>query len=113
MSFQKRLSNKLQSIRWSLKNRLHQSLLRRLDLELLLTTGVRVKVKSWADWIIYTSIFADNEYDAAILAAIGQKPEGTRLNVLDIGANVGFFALRVAHLMARSGTEAGNFRIIC
>jgi FkbM family methyltransferase len=113
MSFQKRLSNKVQSIRWNLKNRLHQSILQRLDLELLLTTGVRIKVKSWADWVIYTSIFADNEYDAAIHAAIDQKPMGTPLNVLDVGANVGFFALRVAHLMARTGSDAGNFRITC
>jgi FkbM family methyltransferase len=113
MSFYKRLSNKVQSIRWNLKNRLHHSILRRLDLELLLTTGVRIKVKSWADWVIYTSIFADNEYDTAIHAAIAQKPVGSPLNVLDVGANVGFFALRVAHLMAHAGSDAGNFRITC
>ena len=113
MSFYKRLSNKVQSIRWNLKNRLHKSILQRLDLELLLTTGVRIKVKSWADWIIYTAIFADNEYDTAIHAAIAKKPKGSPLNVLDVGANVGFFALRVAHLMANAGSEAGNFRITC
>jgi FkbM family methyltransferase len=113
MSFYKRLSNKARSIRWNLKNRLHQSILKRLDLELLLTTGVRIKVKSWADWIIYTAIFADNEYDTAIHAAIAQKPKGSPLKVLDVGANVGFFALRVAHVMGKAGCDAGSLRITC
>ncbi len=113
MSFRVRLANKLRAIRWNLKNRLHELILQRLDLGLLLTTGVHIKVKSWADWIIYTAIFADNEYDTAIQAAIAQKGAGASLKVLDIGANVGFFALRVAHLLAKTEREAGNFRITC
>jgi len=113
MSFRARLTNKIQSIRWKLKNRLHHYILQQLDLEFLLKTGVCIKVKSLADWVIYTDIFADNEYDIAIQAAVAQKPTGTPLKVLDIGANVGFFSLRVAHLMTQTENDAGNFRITC
>jgi FkbM family methyltransferase len=113
MSLFSRATHKLKSFQWDMKNRVYETLLRKLDLELLLDSGVRVKVASYADWTIYTAIFADNEYDEPIRAALRQTPPLVRLNVLDLGANVGFFALRVAHMLAQDQNETRDFCIAC
>lgn len=111
MSLYSRAAHKLKSIQWDVKNRVYESVLRKLDLEALLESGVRVKVANYADWSIYTSIFADGEYDPPIQAALAQTPQDSRLNVLDLGANVGFFALRVAHLLTQRGHR--EFCVVC
>ena len=52
-------------------------------------------VKSLSEWMTFCDIFVNNEYDVPILLSL---ESGKKLNVLDIGANVGHFTLRFAHL---------------
>ena len=56
-------------------------------------SGVEIFVKSPAEWVIYNDIFVDCEYDKAIDLALSSSSEQPL--ILDIGANVGFFSLRV------------------
>jgi FkbM family methyltransferase len=66
-----------------------------------LPSGLELTVEGPADWTLYNDIFADGEYDAAIHAALGDAPPERPLTVLDLGANVGYFALRFADLALR------------
>lgn len=68
-----------------------------------LPSGLEVTVESPADWTIYNEVFADGEYDAAIHQALGDAPPDRPLSVLDLGANVGYFALRLLDLALRRG----------
>lgn len=74
-------------------------------LELTWTTasGVGLRVANYNEWIIYNEIFVDGEYDAAIAAAIAGREPGRRIRVLDLGANVGFFTLRLFDRLRTAG----------
>ncbi len=76
---------------------------RRLRLEWKLTSGIEVTISDHSDWVIYNDIFVDGEYDLAIADTLDDVPEGRSLNILDLGANVGFFTLRVIDQMRRRG----------
>jgi FkbM family methyltransferase len=85
---------------WRLKSRLlYQSLYGWLNLEHTLDSGLRLKVASKGEWWIYNDIFVNGEYDVPIHAALGAS--SGPLVVLDLGANVGYFALRVLDLIRR------------
>lgn len=88
---------------WQLKSRvLYQTLYRSLHLEHRLRSGLTVKVQSMGEWWVYNDIFVDGEYDLAIETALRRAPQpGTSrpFTVLDLGANLGFFAFRVLDLM--------------
>jgi FkbM family methyltransferase len=98
---------------WQIKSRfLYQTLYRALHLEHKLRSGLTVKVESMGEWWVYNDIFVDGEYDLAIQKAMqgaldrsdsvttGPVTTGARLfTVLDLGANVGYFAFRVLDLM--------------
>jgi FkbM family methyltransferase len=73
-----------------------------------LESGVRVQVASPGEWIIYNEIFVDCEYDAAIQEA-RRRSRGRRLVALDLGANVGYFGLRLADRMLREDGETSDF----
>jgi FkbM family methyltransferase len=84
---------------WRVKSRiLYQSLYSRLNLEHTLNSGLTVKVASKGEWWAYNEIFVNGEYDVPILAALGAS-SGQPFVVLDLGANVGYFAFRVLDLM--------------
>jgi FkbM family methyltransferase len=51
--------------------------------------------------MLYCGIFGDGEYDIPIRRAIERTRRSNELNVLDLGANVGFFALRLLDTVAR------------
>ena len=71
-----------------------------------LASGVQIEILSPVDWTLYNDIFVDGEYDVAIERALNcQKQE---ISVLDLGANVGFFILR---LMDRAARMNGTKRI--
>src|SRR5437868_6514862 len=61
--------------------------------------GLSVKVASRSDWIIFNEIFVDRIYDRAIALALNQAKNDRMLNVLDLGANVGFFATRFSQMI--------------
>jgi FkbM family methyltransferase len=57
-------------------------------------SGVRLRIANDTDWTVYTEVFRKGEYDAAISRAVTSTRSG-RLCIVDLGANVGFFTLRV------------------
>jgi FkbM family methyltransferase len=77
----------------------------RMHLSWRLPSGVRAVVRSYVDWCTFNELFASGEYDAAIKATLEEAPRGEPLRVLDLGANVGYFALRCADLALRAGRK--------
>jgi len=71
-----------------------------------LGSGIRIKVTCDSEWVVYNDIFVDEEYDGPIRDTIAHGDPATPLQFLDLGANVGFFALRVAHLIALNAPHA-------
>jgi FkbM family methyltransferase len=94
-----RLAEELRRLVWSLPN------LRRE-----LPSGLVATVASPSDWLLYNDIFVDGEYDPAIDLALqlarepasrhGTKGPDAPLQILDLGANVGYFSLRAADRLA-------------
>ena len=72
-----------------------------LNLKWKLKSGIKISVASSADWVLYNDIFVDGEYDVPILDCIHRWPSAQPMNVLDLGANVGYFTLRFADLARR------------
>ena len=66
----------------------------RMHLNWNLRSGVRVIIRSYADWCSYNEVFANDEYTVPLreVLAAGARP----LRVLDLGANFGYFTLRLA-----------------
>lgn len=105
---QKNLRNEFRKILSKIKN----WLLAKIVLQAHLCSGINVKIESYADWAIYNDIFVDGEYDLAIKKVINATHTERHLNVLDIGANVGFFTLRVADLVLRSEKPQTSFEVV-
>jgi FkbM family methyltransferase len=76
-----------------------------LNLTWTLPSGVRIRMAHPADWCCYNEIFVNGDYDAAIRMAIATAG-GRALRVADVGANAGFFTLRVADLLRQRGESA-------
>ena len=57
-------------------------------------SGIRLSVERYGDWNVYNEVFVNGDYDEAIALALDHWP-GDRLQILDVGANVGYFTLRV------------------
>ncbi|HEX6750632.1 MAG TPA: FkbM family methyltransferase [Longimicrobium sp.] len=76
-----------------------------LDLQWRLQSGLTLWVRGAADWYLYNEIFVDGEYDLAIDTALGRAPAGAPLRVLDLGANVGYFTLRLVHRLRLASPE--------
>jgi FkbM family methyltransferase len=74
-------------------------------LQLTWTTrhDVHLHVANYNEWIVYNEIFVDGEYDAAIQLALTRPFPARPLHVLDLGANVGFFTLRLFDRLRASG----------
>jgi FkbM family methyltransferase len=100
-------------VRTNLNIRMRDLMLKRLDLNRELKSGLRVDVASWGDWTIFTDIFVECEYDPALRAALALSRRGDSLNILDLGANVGFFAFRAGHLLLGATPPLTDFRITC
>ncbi|HVS63069.1 MAG TPA: FkbM family methyltransferase [Thermoanaerobaculia bacterium] len=83
----RRVLQSLRSLVWSLPN-----------LDRNLRSGLRVHIGNASDWLVFNEIFVDGDYDAAIDGLIGRDEP---LEILDLGANVGFFCLRVADVLIR------------
>lgn len=77
-----------------LKRFLWFKIMERMHLNWSLRSGTRVIIRSYADWCSYNEVFANDEYTVPIREAIAGG--GRPLRVLDLGANFGYFALRIA-----------------
>ena len=75
--------------------------------------GLRITVSSWSDWIVYNEIFVERIYDRAIAQVLSDIPTHQMLHVLDLGANVGFFAIRFSQLVFESDHPDRPFFIHC
>ncbi len=64
-----------------------------------LTSGIKVRICSEGEWIVFSDLFVDGEYDPAFAALFARRKEGDNPPVvLDLGANVGYFVFRLFHL---------------
>lgn len=81
-----------------LKDSVKRKLIEMLRLRWTLRSGIQIAIYSQSDWIIFQDIFTDCDYDPAIELLKPKAVGGSRtpINVLDLGANSGFFALRCA-----------------
>jgi FkbM family methyltransferase len=73
-----------------------------------LLSGLRIVVKDDSDWFVYNEIFVNKEYDEALKILFSNLPENPL--VLDLGANVGYFTLKMADELMQAGCN--KFRII-
>jgi hypothetical protein len=88
-----------------LRERLRQWMFEWLDLRWKTRSLVHLHVATFEDWILYNEIFVNGEYDHAIALAVdAARDDGSPLQVVDLGANVGYFTLRaVDHVLGRGG----------
>lgn len=82
---------------------LRDFLWRLLDIKWTLRSRIPVELHGLSDWVVYSDIFVNREYDDAIDHVYSTLPSGERARILDVGANVGFFALRCLDIAARRG----------
>ena len=89
------LQTHIRDFYWRVKSRLfYQRLYEMLDLEYTLSSGLTLKVGSKGEWWTYNEIFVNGEYDEPIRTALQSHSSARPFTVLDLGANVGHFALR-------------------
>jgi FkbM family methyltransferase len=82
-----------------------------LELTWTTSTGIGLRIANYNEWIIYNEVFVDGEYDAAIAAAIAGRDRGRALRILDLGANTGFFTLRVFDRLRAAGVADADCRV--
>ena len=75
--------------------------------------GLRVRVSSKSDWTVFNEIFVDGSYDRAIADVLKHASTNRMLHVLDLGANVGFFAMRFSQMVFQSDYPDRPFFIHC
>lgn len=82
-----------------------------LDLECVLRSGIRVRVRSHPDWVIYNEVIVNGEYDAVIRETLDRHPVSGPMQVVDLGANVGYFSFRFADLYLQRFGATGDLRL--
>lgn len=92
-------------------HRLRNKIPRKLNLSWALKSGLNVRVTSESDWVIYNDIFVEGEYDQPIAEALQSVGTTGKINVLDLGANVGFFTLRFLDILRQQGPENVPYQI--
>lgn len=84
---------------------LYQRLYKILGLEYTLQSGLVLKVASKGEWWTYNDIFVNHEYDTPIERALELHSSQHPFTVLDLGANVGYFTLRVLDLIRQNNLK--------
>ena len=74
---------------------------RTAQLQCRLGSGLEVSVRCRAEWETFAEIFIAGTYNDAIEAALKRADRSRPLRVMDLGANVGYFALRLIDLAAQ------------
>ncbi len=85
---------------WIIK--LQAAIFNRLNLTFKMPSGINIAVMSRGEWFTYNDIWVEGVYDAAIRRACNAIG---KIRVLDLGANVGFFALRCGHICMTDGKD--------
>ena len=91
-----------------LKNRLRNKIWVFLKARWKLLSGLNIVVENDSDWFVYNEIFANKEYDSALLHLLNDHSK--RPLIIDLGANVGYFTLKVADELIQAGVH--DFEII-
>lgn len=79
-----------------LKNKLERLPWRMLELKYQLASELKLSIKNRADWNTYNEIFVRGDYNWAIDKSLQGISEDTKtFRFFDLGANVGFFSLKV------------------
>jgi FkbM family methyltransferase len=73
--------------------------------------GLTIRVASKSDWVVFNEIFVERVYDRAITYVLDQAADNSMIRVLDLGANVGYFALRFAQMVFESKRAIQSFMI--
>jgi FkbM family methyltransferase len=63
--------------------------------------------------VVFNEIFVERFYDRAIEYVLNQAADNSVIRVLDLGANVGYFALRFAQMVFESKRATQPFMIHC
>lgn len=71
-----------------------RTLLEKMQFDSKLESGLVVPIRSFADWCTFNEVFVRGEYDLAIEKALADATSD-QIDVLDCGANTGFFSLRL------------------
>ncbi len=77
------------------------SIFTKQTLSLHLRSGLIVEIENQGEWDCYDEIFLKGEYDLPIKQALSTKHQGT-FKCVDLGANVGFFSMRVTDLILQN-----------
>lgn len=103
------------SIPASSRHKATAAMWRQMDLDARVVGEVALPVASRNDWETLVELFVKGEYDTAILDALKDPSVGSdsRLTMLDLGANKGFFALRVASLAQSLGIDLKRISLTC
>jgi FkbM family methyltransferase len=83
-----------------------------MHLDYHLPSGIRTSIRSYSDWCIYNDIFVAGEYDVAIYSALDKAASTGTFRVVDLGANVGFFSLRIMDLIRRRKIPFSQIEIL-
>ncbi len=94
-----------------MKRRFQQAVFSGLDLKCRLSSGMELNVLSPTDWSLLSDIFVDGEYDLAIDRTMSQTPLTEKINIIDLGANVGFFEMRLFQRLQQNGINHERVRI--
>jgi FkbM family methyltransferase len=70
----------------------------RARLRYSLPFGAELRIDSHSEWNVFCDIFIRREYDQAIHAALDLAAPHTTFHYLDLGANVGYFTMRLLQL---------------
>jgi FkbM family methyltransferase len=97
----------------SSRRRIRLLLFEWLGLDWELSTGLRIHLGAYGDWILYNEIFVSGEYDRAVAIALDDPAaRGRPFHVVDLGASSGFFTLRAAHEARKRGIAAADLAVI-
>ena len=70
---------------------------RLLDLDCELRSGLHVRIRNRPDWEMYNEVLVNGEYDIPLEHAINAAESNRQFVVVDLGANVGYFACQCAN----------------
>lgn len=85
-----------------LKNTVRVELWKKLNVRWVLNSGLEVVVENDNDWYVFNEIFTNGEYDPVFSHV---KVKEARLNIVDLGANVGYFSIRIADYLIQAGNR--------
>jgi FkbM family methyltransferase len=92
----------------ALKNRIRDKIWIFLKAKWQLRSGIAIVIQNDSDWFVYNEIFCNKEYDDAINLFLKNVPVNPL--IVDLGANVGYFALKMADELKFAGAK--DFQIV-